>query len=143
VEGTAVDPMVGDVAVELARLKGRVTGVTGGVLAAADGLLIGHDGGIGYDPHDLAAVAAAAYGVGSQAGRVLEQGGNLHVAIRSEHGYYVVVSVGEDALLGVVADSGLNLAQLHIELRNMVDRLGEIARTFIDSRAALGDSSLA
>jgi predicted regulator of Ras-like GTPase activity (Roadblock/LC7/MglB family) len=131
--------VVGDVAVELARLKGRVTGVTGGVLAAADGLLIGYDGGEEYDPHDLAAVAAAAYGIGSQAGRVLEQGDNQHVAIRSEHGYYVVVSIGETALLGVVADSGLNLAQLHLELRNMVDRLGEIARSFMDSRAALDD----
>lgn len=133
-----MDQWTRDAAAELTRLRQRVTGVTGGVLAAVDGLLIGHDDAAGHDPHDLAAVAAATSGIGRQTARVLRQGENQHVAIRSEHGYYVVVSIGETALLGVIADSGLNLAQLHIELRGMVDRFAEIARAFIDGRAVLG-----
>lgn len=136
-EGTEVSQWTSDAAAELALLKDHVTGVTGGILAAVDGLLIGHDGGTEHDPHDLAALAAATYGIGRQTARVLQQGDNQHVAIRSDHGYYVVVAIGEHALLGVIAGSGLNLAQLHIELRTFIDRFDRITQAFIDGRATI------
>jgi Uncharacterized distant relative of homeotic protein bithoraxoid len=102
---------------QLTLLRERVTGVRGVVVAATDGLLVAHEGAIGHDPHDLAALAAAAYGIARQSGQILNQGDHQHTAIHNANGHYVVYTVGEQALLAVVAESGLNIAQLNLQVR--------------------------
>ncbi len=102
---------------QLALLHQRVTGVRGIVVAAADGLLLAQEGDTGHDPHDLAALAAAAHGIARQSGQVLKQGEHQQTAIHNANGHYVVYSISEEALLAVVAESGLNLAQLNLQIR--------------------------
>lgn len=102
---------------QLALLRERVTGVRGIVVAATDGLLIAHEGTLDHDPHDLAALAAAAHGIARQSGQVLDQGDHHHTAIHNAKGHYVVYSVSEQALLAVVAEPGLNIAQLNLQVR--------------------------
>jgi predicted regulator of Ras-like GTPase activity (Roadblock/LC7/MglB family) len=102
---------------QLALLRERVTGVRGAVVAAADGLLLAHEGDIDHDPHDLAALAAAAHGIARQSGLVLNQGDHHQTAIHNADGHYVVYAVSDGALLAVVAATGLNIAQLNIQIR--------------------------
>jgi len=102
---------------QLALLRERVTGVRGIVVAGADGLLLAHEGTIEHDPHDLAALAAAAHGIARQSGRMLNQGDHQQTAIHNADGHYVVYAVSDQALLAVVAATGLNIAQLNIQMR--------------------------
>ncbi|HKT05001.1 MAG TPA: roadblock/LC7 domain-containing protein [Rugosimonospora sp.] len=112
-----------DIIQELRALRERVTGVQGCVIAGVDGLLLMWDTAGGQEPHDLAALAAAAVGVGRQAGLALRHGGFRETTIHSLRGYFTVYAVGESALLAVVGDDGMNVARLHLEARTVAPRL--------------------
>ena len=111
---------------ELAALRHQVTGVTGGVIAGVDGLLILHDTMTGTEPHDLAALAAGAHGISRTCGSALGQGGFHECTIHNEKGYLVVYAVGGLALLAVLGDDRLNVARLHLEARRITGRLAEM-----------------
>jgi predicted regulator of Ras-like GTPase activity (Roadblock/LC7/MglB family) len=114
---------------ELAELRNTVTGVQGCVIAGVDGLLIMYDTGGGPEPHDLAALAAAAVGVARQTGLSLRQGGFSSSTIHSHRGYFTVYAVGDTALLAVVGDQGMNVARLHLEARTLAPRIAALLRT--------------
>jgi len=108
---------------ELAALRQQVSGVRGCVIAGVDGLLILHDLLTGAEPHDLAALAAAAHGIGRTTAGALRQGTFSECTIRNQHGYFAVYSISDMALLAVLGDDGLNVARLHIEARSVTARL--------------------
>ncbi len=110
-------------AAELAALRERVPGVRGSVLGGVDGLMLFQDGLTGHDPHDLAALAAAAYGIGSQTGHILRFGQHQETTIHAVGGYYTIYSVNPSVLLGVLGEAGLNVARLHIEFRASLERI--------------------
>ncbi|MEU4238670.1 roadblock/LC7 domain-containing protein [Actinoplanes sp. NPDC026619] len=111
---------------EMAALRHQVAGVRGCVIAGVDGLLILHDTMTGVEPHDIAALAAGAFGLSRTTGAVLQQGGFSEVTIRSQNGYLAVYAVGELALLAVIGDSGSNIARLHLEARPVTQRLASM-----------------
>ncbi|BCB88147.1 hypothetical protein Psuf_054600 [Phytohabitans suffuscus] len=102
---------------ELAALKHAVSSVVGSVIAGVDGLLLLHDLDDGPEPHDLAALAAATFGLGRQTGLALRQGPFREATVRSHQGHFSVYPVGDAALLAVLGDKGLNIARLHLEAR--------------------------
>ncbi|MFV2013184.1 MULTISPECIES: roadblock/LC7 domain-containing protein [unclassified Micromonospora] len=108
---------------ELASLKHGVTGVIGSVIAGVDGLLLLHDLTDGTEPHDLAALAAATFGLGRQTGLALRQGPFRESTVRSHKGYFSVYAINDSALLAVLGADGLNVARLHIEARGVAGRL--------------------
>jgi predicted regulator of Ras-like GTPase activity (Roadblock/LC7/MglB family) len=107
----------------LRALRDRVTGVTGLAVASADGLLVAADAD-GVEADGLAALAAAELSLGQRMAHVVGAGGFRDTVIRCSDGYIVVYAVGEQALLVVLADSGLNIARLHLEARAAVDTIG-------------------
>ncbi|AGZ44750.1 roadblock/LC7 domain-containing protein [Actinoplanes friuliensis] len=111
---------------ELSALRHQVTGVQGCVIAGVDGLLILHDTMPGTEPHDLAALAAGAHGISRTCGSALNQGGFHECTIRNHQGYLAVYAVGDLALLAVLGDSGLNIARLHLEARQVTGRLAKL-----------------
>jgi predicted regulator of Ras-like GTPase activity (Roadblock/LC7/MglB family) len=111
---------------ELAALRHRVVGVTGCIVAGVDGLLILHDSRSAGEPHDVAAMAAAAHGISRTCGGALGQGQFQEVTIRNRDGCLVVYAVGELALLAVVGDGGVNVARLHLEARPVLGRLAAL-----------------
>lgn len=111
---------------ELARLRELVSGVQGCVIAGVDGLLVLHDLGNGPEPHDLAALAAATFGVGRQCGLALRHGPFRESTLRSHHGYFTVYAIGDTALLAVLGDERLNVARLHLEARLVTAKLAEL-----------------
>ena len=78
----ATDPQR-PVRTELAALRHRVVGVTGCIVAGVDGLLILHDSRSAGEPHDIAAMAAAAHGISRTCGGALNQGRFQEVTIRN------------------------------------------------------------
>jgi predicted regulator of Ras-like GTPase activity (Roadblock/LC7/MglB family) len=111
---------------ELSRLRESVTGVRGCVVAGSDGLLFLHDLSSGPEPHDLAALAAAAVGVGRQTSRALRHGSFRETTIHGDRGYFAVYTIGEAALLAVVGADGMNVARLHLEVKAIMPRLVEL-----------------
>ncbi len=77
-------------------------------------------------PHDLAALAAAAVGVGRQTGIALRHGNFMESTIHSHRGYFTVYAIGDTALLAVVGDQGMNVARLHLEARAVTPRLAAL-----------------
>jgi hypothetical protein len=122
---TAADPYRA-VREELAALRHQVTGVTACIIAGVDGLLILHDSHSANEPHDVAAMAAAAHGISRTCGAALNQGTFQEVTIRNHGGYLTVYAVGELALLAVIGTNGLNIARLHIEARSVTGRLATL-----------------
>ncbi|GAA4691864.1 roadblock/LC7 domain-containing protein [Phytohabitans rumicis] len=108
---------------EMESLRHTVSGVLGSVIAGVDGLLILHDLGTGPEPHDLAALAAATFGLGRQTGLALRHGPFRESTVRSLKGYFSVYAIGDSALLAVLGGEGLNIARLHIEARGVTSRL--------------------
>ena len=111
---------------ELTGLRDRVTGVQGCVIAGVDGLLLVYDTAGGQEPHDLAALAAAAVGVGRQTGIALRHGNFMESTIHSHRGYFTVYAIADTALLAVVGDQGMNVARLHLEARAVTPRLAAL-----------------
>jgi len=125
VQITAADPYRA-VREELAALRHQVTGVTSCIIAGVDGLLVLHDSRTANEPHDVAAMAAAAHGISRTCGAALGQGTFQEVTIRNQGGYLAVYAVGELALLAVIGSTGLNIARLHIEARTVTGRLATL-----------------
>lgn len=122
---TATDPYQA-VREELATLRHQVTGVTGCLIAGVDGLLILHDTHSATEPHDIAAMAAAAHGISRTYGTALGQGRFHEVTIHNDGGYLTVYPAGELTLLAVTATDGLNIARLHIQARPAITRLAAL-----------------
>ncbi len=120
------DERRGLITAELTGLRRRVTGVRGSVIAGADGLLLRYDTGDRDEPHDLAALAAAAVGVGRQTGIALGHGTLRESTVHSERGYFAVYVISDLALLAVVGDDGMNVARLHLEAREVAPRLAAL-----------------
>ncbi|WP_239091010.1 roadblock/LC7 domain-containing protein [Asanoa iriomotensis] len=122
--GTTQDPYAAARA-ELAALRQQVSGVSGCIIAGVDGLLLLHDilGRNDSEPHDLAALSAAANGIGRTTAGALRQGEFSECTIRNQRGYFAVYAIGDLALLAVLGDDGLNVARLHIEARAATARL--------------------
>ncbi|MEV4277944.1 roadblock/LC7 domain-containing protein [Actinoplanes xinjiangensis] len=108
---------------ELAGLRHQVVGVTGCIIAGVDGLLILHDSRSAGEPHDVAAMAAAAHGISRTCGGALAQGPFQEVTIRNRQGCLAVYGIGDLALLAVVGDGTVNIARLHLEARPVLARL--------------------
>ncbi|MCM3887036.1 roadblock/LC7 domain-containing protein [Frankia sp. R82] len=107
---------------ELHRLRAEVPGVTGTVVAAADGLLFCADAE-GARPEVIAAMAAAALGLGRSTSKEVGLGPLGEVIIRCRQGHVVVYAVGGARLLVVLGDEGLDVEHLHLRSRGTVTRI--------------------
>lgn len=112
--------------VELAGLRHQLSGVIGCIIAGVDGLLILHDSRTSGEPHDVAAMAAAAHGISRTCGGALNQGAFQEVTIRNREGCLAVYGIGDLALLAVVGDGTVNIARLHLEARPVLGRLAAL-----------------
>ncbi|WP_326552064.1 roadblock/LC7 domain-containing protein [Micromonospora sp. NBC_01813] len=122
---------------QLTSLKRGVPGVIGSVIAGVDGLLLLHDLTDGTEPHDLAALAAATFGLGRQTGLALRQGPFRESTVRSHRGYFSVYAINDRALLAVLGADGLNVARLHIEAREVAGRLGAMLDVHVANQIRL------
>jgi len=107
---------------EMRSLRDRVVGIADTALASRDGLIIRADTG-DIDPEYLAAMAAAALGLGRRMASEVGKGALHEIVTRSSGGYVATYAVGPTALLVLVGDAGLDSVRLHRESQITIKNL--------------------
>jgi hypothetical protein len=120
-----------DLLTEMRDLREQVPGVTGTLVASADGLLVVADIDSGADPGTdprveadaLAAIAAASLSVARQVVRVARQGTLGRAITYASRGHMVVYAVGVAALLAVLGDEGMDMGALQQKSQPALGRI--------------------
>jgi predicted regulator of Ras-like GTPase activity (Roadblock/LC7/MglB family) len=116
-----------DLLTEMRGLREQVPGVTGTLVASADGLLVVADIDPGADPQveadALAAIAAASLSVARQVVRVARQGTLGRAITYASRGHMVVYAVGVAALLAVLGDEGMDMGALQQKSQPALGRI--------------------
>ncbi len=110
---------------ELYALRDQVVGVRDSAVASVDGMLIASDTDK-VRPDVLAALAAAALGLGKSTGNEVGMGELREVVTRCQSGHIVVYAIRDRSLLVVLGDEGLDITRLHLQSRPAVSRLADI-----------------
>ncbi|MDY7105554.1 MAG: roadblock/LC7 domain-containing protein [Actinomycetota bacterium] len=110
---------------ELVRLIEAVPNITGVMVASADGHPIAFSLQRG-EPTSIAAILASALGIGHQVADLLGPSPVEEATVRSRDGYVAYYAVGHHALLCVMTASGVNLARVHLDAREVTERLRTI-----------------
>ncbi|MFE9658928.1 roadblock/LC7 domain-containing protein [Streptomyces sp. NPDC005955] len=114
-----------DVLDELVRLRARVPQITGALAASADGLVLAQDAE-GVEADGVAALTAAALGVGSRLTEATGRGPFRELLVRGADGYTATYAAGPSAVLTLLAEARVNVGRLHLEGRRCSARIGEL-----------------
>ncbi|WP_445395294.1 roadblock/LC7 domain-containing protein [Streptomyces sp. LE64] len=114
-----------DILGELRELRARVPQITGALLASADGFVLAQDAD-GVETEAVAALTAAALGVGSRLTEATGRGPFLELLVRGTDGYAATYAAGRAGVLTLIADARVNVGRLHLEGRRCGARLGAL-----------------
>ncbi|MFF3846663.1 roadblock/LC7 domain-containing protein [Streptomyces sp. NPDC002328] len=101
---------------ELHRLRTRMPQLTGALAASVDGFVLAQDMP-GVQPESLAALTAAALGVGYRMVDLTARGEFCELLVRGAGGYVATYAAGPSAVLTLLADDRANVGRLHLEGR--------------------------
>ncbi|MEU0341801.1 roadblock/LC7 domain-containing protein [Streptomyces bobili] len=101
---------------ELHRLRTRMPRLTGALAASVDGFVLAQDMP-GVQPEGLAALTAAALGVGHRMVDLTACGEFRELLVRGAGGYVATYAAGPSAILTLLADDRANVGRLHLEGR--------------------------
>ncbi|MER5719432.1 roadblock/LC7 domain-containing protein [Streptomyces sp. NPDC002132] len=107
---------------ELNRLRARMPQLTGALAASVDGLVLAQDMP-GVQPESLAALTAAALGVGYRMVDLTARGEFCELLVRGAGGYVATYAAGPSAVLTLLADDRANVGRLHLEGRRSGARI--------------------
>ncbi|MFF0753519.1 roadblock/LC7 domain-containing protein [Streptomyces sp. NPDC004267] len=110
---------------ELRRLRARLPQLTGALAASADGLVLAQDA-VDGEAEGVAALTAAALGVGQRLADTTGQGGFRELLVRGEQGYVATYAAGASAVLTLLAEPRINVGRLHLEARRSSARIAEL-----------------
>ncbi|MFJ8039489.1 roadblock/LC7 domain-containing protein [Kitasatospora sp. NPDC096147] len=111
---------------ELHGLRARVPHLTGSLIATTDGLVVAHDAAT-LEPSGVAALTAAALGVGARLAEATGQGEFRELITRGERGYTATYAAGAYVVLTLLAGPDANLGRLHLEARRAGQRIADLA----------------
>ncbi|KJK55663.1 MULTISPECIES: roadblock/LC7 domain-containing protein [Actinomycetes] len=117
-----------DVLIELRGLRARIPHLAGGLVATTDGLVVAHDT-TDLEPEGIAALTAAALGVGARLTEATGRGGFRELLTRGEFGYTATYAVGAFVVLTLLAGPEANVGRLHLEARKAGARIAALADT--------------
>ena len=118
-------------------LQEKVNGITGTAVASRDGLIVRADTG-GVDPDNLAALAATWLSLAQRMSSEAGQGTLREAMTRSSGGAVTIYAVGNQAVLVLIGDEGLDTARLRRESQATLDTIKALL-----TDAALGERHLA
>ncbi|MEU3877249.1 MULTISPECIES: roadblock/LC7 domain-containing protein [Streptomyces] len=113
---------------ELEGLRVRVPHLTGAMVASTDGLVIAHLV-TGMEPDGVAALTAAALGVGARLTEAVGHGGFRELVVSGEHGYVATYAAGASCVLTLLATADANVGRLNLEARRSGARIAALAAT--------------
>lgn len=123
---------------ELHRLRARVPQLTGALAASTDGLVLAQDLP-DVQPEGLAALTAAALGVGRRMVDLSAHGEFRELLVRGAAGCLATYAAGPSAVLTLLADDRVNVGRLHLEGRRSGARIGALVSDgFAGDRATGG-----
>jgi predicted regulator of Ras-like GTPase activity (Roadblock/LC7/MglB family) len=102
-----------------------VPGVEGAALVSQDGLMIS-SALPESEQERIAAISAAMLSLGDKATGELDRGALMEIYVKGEKGYTLLTSVGDDALLLVLAKSDAQLGLIFVDMTRMAQSLLEI-----------------
>jgi len=115
---------------ELSSAVRRLEGVTGVVLASADGRLLAAHVAEGIGDRDaVAAIVASSQQLARRLSEQIWSGAFGEITIRSTDGYVMLYSVGESAVLAVLTRSSANPARVHLDAYDLIATLAQALRS--------------
>ncbi len=119
---TAAPP---EVLAELQELRIRVPHLTGSMVASTDGLVIAHL--LSHaEPDGMAALTAAALGVGARLTDAVGHGGFRELLVSGEFGYVATYAAGASSVLTLLAAADANVGRLNLEARRACPRIAAL-----------------
>jgi predicted regulator of Ras-like GTPase activity (Roadblock/LC7/MglB family) len=95
------------------------------VLVSADGLLMAASTSMPGDRGEqLAAVSSGLASLAVGAARLFEGGAVMQTVVEMEHGYLMLMSVGDGSNLAVLTQEGADIGQVGYEMALLVERVG-------------------
>ncbi|MFF4585413.1 roadblock/LC7 domain-containing protein [Streptomyces sp. NPDC001388] len=110
---------------ELHRLRARMPQLRGALAASADGLVLARDMP-DVEAESLAALTAAALGVGRRMADLAARGEFRELLVRGAGGYVATYAAGPSAVLTLLADDRVNVGRLHLEGRRSGTRIAQL-----------------
>jgi predicted regulator of Ras-like GTPase activity (Roadblock/LC7/MglB family) len=107
------------------RFVSDVTDAAHAVLVSADGLLMAASTSMPGDRGEqLAAVSSGLASLAVGAARLFEGGAVMQTVVEMEHGYLMLMSVGDGSNLAVLTQEGADIGQVGYEMALLVERVG-------------------
>ncbi|AMO77784.1 MULTISPECIES: roadblock/LC7 domain-containing protein [Pseudomonas] len=112
---------------ELDRLRQSVPSIRGVLLGSLDGMpIVDAISDHGIEPARIAAMAAAALGVGRRIGETLKSGAMKELSLLAEDGRVFIHLAGDKACLAIVAARDSNVGLINLEVADSLATLDSI-----------------
>ena len=119
------------------RFVEQVTDAAHAILVSADGLLMAASASIPAErAEQVAAVSSGLASLGVGAARLFDGGAVLQTVVEMEHGYLMLMSVGDGSHLTVLTREAADIGQVGYEMALLVDRVGRAVQA--QARAVTG-----
>lgn len=106
-------------------LNGTSLDIEASAVMTKDGLTISAVLGEGVDEDRLGAMCATMLSLGDTTSKELDRGELEQVLIKGAKGYVLIVEIGKNAVLAVVAQATINLGMVFIEAKKTADKATE------------------
>ena len=113
----------------VSRFVDEAPGAAHAVLVSADGLLMAASAGLPDDrAEQVAAVSSGLASLAVGAARIFDGGPVLQTGVEMQHGYLLLMSVGDGSHLAVLTQDSADIGQVGYEMALIVDRVGRMVQ---------------
>lgn len=117
----------------------EVPGVSHAVLVSVDGLTVAASEHLPPERADqLAAVASGLASLATGASQLFEGGRVLQSVVEMEHGYLLLMRVGDGSHLATLASASCDIGQIGYEMAVLVERVGAVVQSVRRSAPSQG-----
>jgi hypothetical protein len=111
----------------VSRFVDEVPSAAHAILVSADGLLMAASKSIPYErAEQVAAVSSGLASLAVGAARLFDGGAVLQTVVEMQHGYLLLMSVGDGSHLAVLTEDSADIGQVGYEMALLVDRVGRM-----------------
>ncbi len=110
----------------LDRLRNAVPEIRGALVASSDGLAVAESLSSGEDVNRIAAMAAAALGLGKRITTTLSAGNLTKTQVSGTDAQIFLYSIGDKGVLAIIASSDANVGLINLEARDAANNIGAV-----------------